>query len=161
MSERQSWSQEEKKQHLNFLGQFWSEALDNFVSWRPDPEAWGVNAFVLNWKHLGALYLFIPMILIGRTLSNISEDMIEVAIIVVPFWASRPWWPLLLQLLIHLPTLLPHASCLLTNRNGESHPQITTKQIKMLTCLISGNYSQAEEIQLDIQKSSPKQRNFS
>ena len=109
-------------------------------------------ASTLKWKYLGVPYLFPPMILIGRTLSKISEEKIEVAIIVVPFWTSRPWWPLLLQSLVQPPTLLLQIPSLLTNRNGESHPQILSKRIQMLAYLISGNSSKREEFQLDLQK---------
>ena len=62
-----------------------------FVSWGPDPEAAAVDAFTLHWSQFKLMYAFPPFSLVGRTVAKILEDGAR-AILVVPWWPTKPWW---------------------------------------------------------------------
>ena len=79
--------------------------LPLYVSWRPDPEAYAVDAFTLSWS--GKLnYAFPPFSLIGRCLQKLHRDKATV-LCILPLWPTRPWFPRALQLLADTPRLLP------------------------------------------------------
>ena len=117
----EKWSATEKHLHLNILGlkgaflalqalfsTFASRVthqLPNFVSLRPEPSALNLDAFSLNWHGLEG-YAFPPFNLVARVLNKAILDQTEV-LSVAPVWQAQPWWPLLLQLLIQQPILLP------------------------------------------------------
>lgn len=90
-----------------------------FASWGPDPEAFAIDAFTLDWS-VFSFYAFPPFILISRVLQKIIYDQAE-GTLVVPFWPSQPWYPLFCSLLTTDPVyLLPEDNLLsLPNR---SHP---------------------------------------
>lgn len=126
--------------------------LPKFVSWRPDPDAIAVNAYVLDWRNLGEPYMFPPPILIGRTLTKLHREKIASAILISPFWPTRPWWPLLLESLTQIPLLLPQSRSLLTNPTGDPHPLSNLQQIRLLACPISGNSSKAEAFRTNLSR---------
>jgi hypothetical protein len=79
--------------------------LVDFVSPFPHPQAWGVDAFSLDWG--GRLvYIFPPWVILQDVLWKIWDNQAE-AIVVAPAWPSRPWYPLLLQLSVEDPFPLP------------------------------------------------------
>lgn len=94
--------------------------LPQFVSWRPDPLATYRNAFSLNWKDLGG-YAFPPFALISRCLHQIFAQEVTQLVLVAPVWETQPWYPLLLELCVDLPLLLPGTPDLLT-REDQMHP---------------------------------------
>ena len=126
--------------------------LEKFVSWRPDPDAMAVNAFVLDWRNLGELYMFPPPILIGRTLTKLHREKIDSAILISPFWPTRPWWPQLLESLTQTPWLLHQSRSFLTNPTGDSHPLSNLQQMRLLACVISGNSLKAEAFRTGLSK---------
>ena len=63
----------------------------SYVSWRPDPEAFFIDAFSVDWSKI-YFYAFTPFSLIGRCLDNIQACKAE-GILVVPFWPSQTWYP--------------------------------------------------------------------
>ena len=69
--------------------------LPRYVSWHPDPHMFATDAFTLNWGILKG-YAFPPFNLVPRTLSKVA-----------PIWQGQTWWPLLLQLAIRSPVILP------------------------------------------------------
>ena len=71
--------------------------LKTFVSWKPDPFAFKIDAFSFHWGQ-GKYYAFPPFILISRILSKIITDKATL-ILVFPLWKSQPWYPLLTSLL--------------------------------------------------------------
>ena len=94
--------------------------LSRFVSWKPDPLAIQTDAFTMNWKTIRG-YAFPPFALIGRCLRQVMPRKVEQLILITPVWPAQPWYPLLLQLCIYLPILLPLSADLLTKDN-EPHP---------------------------------------
>jgi hypothetical protein len=67
-----------------------------YFSWLRDPGATGVDAFTANWGSW-YFYAFPPFCLILRTLQKIIHDKAQ-GILVVPYWPSQPWFPLLEKL---------------------------------------------------------------
>jgi hypothetical protein len=78
--------------------------LARFVSLRPQPGAWAVDAWSLSWARLrwqfpGQLpYLNAPWVQLWRALRRVRTERAEL-VVVVPEQPWRPWWPLFLQLL--------------------------------------------------------------
>ena len=64
--------------------------VDLFVSWKPEPEAWAVDAFSISWRDI-KFYAFPPFSVPSRVLSKIKEDDAS-GILVVPLWPTQPWF---------------------------------------------------------------------
>ena len=76
--------------------------LDLWFSGRNCPEATAVDAFAQSWTGW-YVYAFPPFNLIRRTLLKIRSDQVEEAIVVLPNWPRRPWYPLLLEMTCTTP----------------------------------------------------------
>ena len=72
--------------------------LPNYFFWIPDPQAMGTDAFSIPWK-FNLCYLFPPFPLIQKCIQKIEQDQTD-ALLIMPVWKSRPWYPLLLEMLI-------------------------------------------------------------
>ena len=79
--------------------------LPRFFSWRPDPLAEATDTFTQDWSQFQG-YTNPPWCLILRTLSKIQREEARV-LLIAPVWRTQPWYPLLLQLLVKIPRLLP------------------------------------------------------
>ena len=77
--------------------------------------ATAVDAFAQTWRGW-RVYAFPPKKLILRTLLKIRDEEVEEAIVVVPYWPKRVWFPLLLQLATETPVMLPLQIDLLAQR---------------------------------------------
>ena len=100
----------------------------------------GTDAFSIPWK-FNLCYLFPPFPLIQKCIQKIKQDQTD-ALLITPVWKSRPWYPLLLEMLMDLPTLLPlHAKLLhLPMFPSQVHPLIE-KKINLAIWPVSGNPS--------------------
>ena len=76
-----------------------------FFCWRPDPLPEGMDAFTQDWSQFQG-YVNPPRCLILRTLSMIQREEARV-LLIAPVWRTLPWYPLILQLLVKIPRLLP------------------------------------------------------
>lgn len=93
---------------------------DLFVSWRPEPDAYTVDAFTINW-HSIFFYAFPPFSLVLKCLRKIIDDE-ATGIFVFPHWPSQPWFPLLQTLLdSHILYLNPN-KFLLQSHFRHHHP---------------------------------------
>ena len=87
-----------------------SSQLPVFVSWRPDPLAAATDAFTQDWNTLPEkLYANPPWGLIGRVLSLVHTQGVQELMLVAPVWKVQAWYPLLLQMLIRVPILIPQS----------------------------------------------------
>jgi hypothetical protein len=92
-----------------------------YVSWKPDPKAYHVDALSLDWSGLFA-YVFPPIPLIPRVIQKFLQEKPEL-ILIAPFWPRRPWFPILLNMSIADPIRLPLSDKLLTQDKGRLvHP---------------------------------------
>lgn len=70
-----------------------NNTCDLHVSQFPDPGSISVDAFTFSWEKLD-FYAFPPFILLPRVLRKIIDDE-ATGTLVVPWWPSQPWFPLL------------------------------------------------------------------
>ncbi|XP_060583214.1 uncharacterized protein LOC132739516 [Ruditapes philippinarum] len=117
--------------------------LPKFVSCFPEPGAYAVNAFSLSWKDM-IPYIFPPFNLIGKVLSKIVIDEVDRALMVVPFWFTQPWFPILLENPCDFPIRLPrHRDLLVLPHNGTLHP--LGRKLKMIGVVLSGKACRVRE----------------
>ena len=91
------------------------------MSFKPDPNAFAVDAFTQNWNDIKG---FPPFSLIGRILEKIKQEETSV-VVIVPCWQTQTWFPLFLRMVEHdtVPVLLrPHHKLLQLPRTGQKYP---------------------------------------
>ena len=93
--------------------------LPQYISWRPDPFSVAVDAFMVQWTKWQG-YAF-PFSLIGRCLRKVWTEGATL-LIVAPVWPMQSWYPVLLELLVDLPLLLPIHQDLLHDPFNRPHP---------------------------------------
>ena len=54
-------------------------------------------------------YINPPWNLVGRVLSQILNQEVQELVLVAPVWKAQPWYPLLLQMLVREPLLIPQS----------------------------------------------------
>lgn len=91
-----------------------------FVSWLPDPMAFSVDAFSLDWSKF-YFYAFPPFILVLRALRKIICDKAE-GILVVPWWPAQPWFPLFKSLMVDQPIIFEPDINMLSSPFRNFHP---------------------------------------
>ena len=112
--------------------------LKRFMSYRPDPECFAVNAFLSNWKKL-KFYCFPPFAstVICRILQKIVQDSAR-GILIIPDWPSQPWYAALTDITIETIVLPPRINLLyLPSQPGIPHP--LHKTLSLMACLVDGN----------------------
>lgn len=117
--------------------------LQHYVSWRPDPEAGGTDAFTQNWEELKA-YAFPPFCLIGRCLAKLERQRVRSLVLITPLWPAQPWYPRLLHLAIDYPRILPSSPDLLIGPQQEQHPLLAEARLPLVVWLLSGIPSRAK-----------------
>ena len=123
--------------------------LPCYVAWNPDPYAWAIDSFTLDWSKFKG-FIFPPFALILRILQKIELDE-AVSVLVVPLWTSQAWFPKMLRLLIDHPVLLPSRSNLVTHPlTGQTHPKIS--KMRLMACHVSGKCWQNKEFQQSLSK---------
>ncbi|KZS22093.1 Uncharacterized protein APZ42_010981 [Daphnia magna] len=65
----------------------WNHQHDRFISWRPQPGAWAVNAFSKNWGEFKA-YAFPPFSMISRCLAKVKAEEARL-LLICPVWPSQ------------------------------------------------------------------------
>ena len=75
-----------------------------YVSWHPDPIAWAIDAFALDWSNM-FFCAFPPFSVILQVLQKLDGAQTQ-AILIVPNWPTQSWYPTLTKLLIPRPILL-------------------------------------------------------
>ena len=109
--------------------------VDTFVSWKPEPQAWAVDVFSLNWKDM--FYAFPPFSVLGRVLSKIKMEQAS-AILVLPLCPTQPWFTVMMDLLVDHPWLVkPNPNNLLNKGNPLLLHPLHTKLSPLVT-LLSG-----------------------
>ncbi|XP_074643979.1 uncharacterized protein LOC141900830 [Tubulanus polymorphus] len=111
---------------------------EKYVSWKADPGAMAFDAFALHCGQLNA-YLFPPFCLISRCLYKIRKDKACVTL-VTPVWQTQPWYPVMLQLLVCPPVLLPAVPNLLTDVWGNVHPLVANRTLQLAAWRVSGQW---------------------
>ena len=122
-----------------------------YVSYQPDPGAFAINAFHLSWNSLN-FYAFPPVCIIQKVLHKIQEDS-ATGLVLVPYWPTQAWWPYLTNMLVASPLVLPRKqnTLQLPSNPHQIHP--LSKTIRLLLCLLSGDYSRVKDFQKQLQRS--------
>ena len=123
--------------------------LQDYVSWRPDPEAMATDAFSLDWTKIQG-YANPPWNLISRVLAQVRNQKAQL-VLVAPVWKSQVWYPTLLEMLIQEPLLLPNRPGLIQPTHKVNKPDITPQ---LAVWVISGLDSKAKGFQKRLLNSS-------
>lgn len=128
-----------------------NKQVDRFVSWHPDPDCIGVDAFSLSWSD-ELIYAFPPFSLIGRLLQKLRQDQGEL-ILVAPVWLTQAWFTAIMEQLIDEPRIfrvrqdtlnLPHSD--------KIHPLVN--HLHLMVCRLSGDCIKTETFRARLQTSS-------
>ena len=79
--------------------------VSKYASWYPEPGSRIVDAFSISWWNM-KFYAFPPFSLVRRTLVKVQREESK-GIVIAPLGSTQAWFPLLLQLLVDNPRLLP------------------------------------------------------
>jgi hypothetical protein len=116
--------------------------ISKFASWKPDPDAVVINAFSIPWSN-EYYYIFPPFSLITRCVQKIINDQSE-CLIILPLWPTQIWYPLVMELLIQRPVLLPRKRKLLSiPQTDKIHP--LQNQMRLIACRLSGEITKVKE----------------
>ncbi len=97
--------------------------LPTYISPYPDPHAFAVDAMSCDWTGMDA-YIFPPWSMLSAVLNKITREDCVITLI-APRWPNRPWFPVLLGLLIDVPVALPRRPDLLSMpHNDRAYAQI-------------------------------------
>jgi hypothetical protein len=118
--------------------------LPKYMALHPDPFSIQTDFFSKTSPRRKRLYCFPPFNLVLRLLGKLEREG-STAVVILPLWPSRPFWPIMLTMLAQCPLTLPHEP--LTHprglfRKGE------TPQFPMIACLLSGENGVREHFQM-------------
>ena len=125
--------------------------LPIYMSWWPDPQAVHVDAFTTD-RHYLNLWCFPPFSpsLIAKVLQKLHQDN-ATGLVVLPNWATQPWFPTAMNsLAVHL-RVLPKHQCEL------QLPEIIDPlqgRLELLICLLSGMPCKVKDYQNSLLQSS-------
>jgi hypothetical protein len=120
-----------------------SRKLPLFYSWsRKDIEAFGLDSLAedVPWGQFDLPYVFPPFPLIDRVLEKMRTERVDKAVIVVPWWPSKPFFPKLLGMAIDSRRLPSWGRLVVDFATGKPPPQM--KRLKLAAVLISGTCDQ-------------------
>jgi len=112
---------------------------DGYISWKPDPDAFAVDAFTLSWTNL-SFYAFPPFSILDRVCQNILKDKAE-GILIAPYWNTQSWYPVLMKMCLKPPLLLTPSDKLLRLVNNPQVHHPLSKKLRLIVCHVSGNIS--------------------
>ena len=130
-----------------------SAKLPTYYSWRSDPGAAAIDALCQSWNVVKG-YAFPPFCLIGRCLAKIKLEKVPRLVLIAPLWKSQAWFPLLPEMSVEKPILLPSCMRLLTDPMGFSHPMVIQGHLQLVAWTVSGVLSRVEDFQRKLLRSS-------
>lgn len=116
-----------------------NKQFDVYVSYRPDRNAKHIDAFTISWSS-EQFYCFPPFSCILKAIRKIIQDKAR-GILVVPYWPTQTWYPMLLPILEQPPTILQPSTKLLQMPSQPDLCHPLHKKLRLAICLVSGiNY---------------------
>ena len=103
----------------------------------------------MNWATLRA-YANPPWNLIGRVLAQTRQQQAEL-VLVAPIWKAQIWYPVLLEMLVSTPLLIPPMRDLITATHPESLPEVIPP---LAVWVISGNATETIRYRKELLNSS-------
>ena len=92
--------------NIDLFGSHHNNKYERYCAWKPDPFAFRINCYNLNWSKYVA-FAFPPFSQILRVLQKIEEDRVQKLGLVVPWWPQSTWFPRLIQHMADVPIFLP------------------------------------------------------
>ena len=130
---------------VDLFASAFNKQTPRYVSWKPDPLAWAVDAFTISWKNLN-FYAFPPFSIVPRVVQKLQQDQ-ATGICILPNWPTQAWFPVMLQLFINHPYMASHSSHSPTSSTrNTSSPQVVLH--------LSGDPSLALQYQRQLRHSS-------
>lgn len=99
-----------------------TKLLPRYVSWLPDPGAIHTDAFTIPWTQFPHPYANPPWNLILRVLRKIRQECLPIVTLVMPYWPSALWIPLLQRMALCPPRLLPPQAVQTKSPRTPPHP---------------------------------------
>ena len=121
----------------DLFASFQNAQVGHFFSWKLDPQAAGIDALSQPWDKLQP-YAFLPFALIGRCLQKAREERVVHLLLIAPQWPAQSWYPLLLDMLVDFPRILPNQPYILLKPRGESHPLVIQDHLTLAAWPVSG-----------------------
>ena len=114
-----------------------------YASYKPDLDAYHVNAFSLCWLDLNS-YIFPPFSIVGRVPAKLAKDR-ATALVIVPCWQTQPWFPQFVPLVKPgtTPLLIPaHQHLLQLPATNFQHP--IWDRLSLVAAILSGTFQQKD-----------------
>jgi len=108
--------------------------LDQYISYKPDPNCVAVDAFTTSWKTL-KFYAFPPFICLPRVIQKICNDQ-AIGILVVPDWPNQPWYSQFMNIVIEKIYVSPRMDLLQLPQKQAKHP--LHKTLGLQVAIVSG-----------------------
>lgn len=140
------------KPKLDLFASRINNQLDKYVSWKPDPGAYAIDAFTLDWS-IDTFFAFPPFSLLGRVVQKIEHDQAE-GIVIVPNWPSQPWYPQVMRLAVTAPLILPGGKNMLELPYDTMKIHPLYPKLVLLACHLSGHHCKVKVSQRKHSKSS-------
>ena len=114
-----------------------------YASYKPDPDAYHVNAYSLCWLNLNS-YIFPPFSIVGRVLAKLAQDRATV-LVIVPCWQIQPWFPQFVRLVKPgtIPLLIPAHQHLL-QLPGTNLLHTIWNRLSLVAAILSGTFQQRD-----------------
>ena len=126
---------------IDLVASRFNAKFPKFVSWHPEPGVMPVDAFRVNWSNLKC-YAFPPFSLLPQVLRKVREDK-ALVLLIAPVWTTQSWYPVVLQLLIDQPILLPKGDTLFSLPHGNAHHRLKDDLV-LAAWILSGNPLETE-----------------
>lgn len=135
--------------HIDMFATRLNHQCPVYVAWRPDPDAYDIDAFSMNWQNL-TMYCFPPFSVIGRMLQKLNTAQ-ATALVILPMWPTKPWFVRALRMLVRPPKLLPKKSLVLPQHPSLQHPLFPKLTLAAMT--LSGNVTETAAFRKTLQPS--------
>lgn len=118
--------------------------LNKFVSWKPQPDAFAIDAFTLDWQPYNS-YMFPPFSLLPRVLQKLSADK-ATSVVILPNWPTQTYYATAMNMLIQDPVYIRKSRSLLEIPDSKQiHP--LWNKLTLLGCHLSGDQSRVKDYQ--------------
>ena len=110
--------------------------LPSYVSYKPDPNAYAVEAFSLDWSKL-QFYAFPPFGCISQCVQKIKTDKAE-GILVIPHWPTQPFYSKIMKMTKGLPIIIPGNAENLIHPNSLNSLSTVAAKTDLMVCHVPG-----------------------
>ena len=136
---------------IDLFASYLNTKCTKYALYKPNPDAYHVNAFSLCWLDLNS-YIFPPFSIVGRVLANLAQDR-ATALVIVPCWETQPWFPQFVRLVKPgtTPLLIPaHQHLLQLPGTNFQHP--IWDRLSLVAAILLGT-SQQQDCHLTLPRS--------